>query len=170
MRPSSLLFPKSRYGKMQSDGFANYSGSSSSSNETLLEFVSVHRREMEGGCHGLASHIGQHFCVGSAGGSNSTLSTSICDIVYSDTVNMTSTVATNYTNVPMVLFTDGQAKEKDNTFPLRASATFQVEAWMMTLSSVHIGVPVSSVDNVVNHWRRGKNMLPTSCYVSDSFQ
>jgi hypothetical protein len=131
-------------------------------NGTLPEFVSVHRRMLEGNCYYMATTKGSNYCVGSAGGIKATLQRSA--------VNMTSSIAPNYTNVPMVLLTDGQAKELDGTFPLRANSTFQVEAWMMTLSVVHIGNPVSSVDNVVNHWRRGKNILPSSCYYSDSFQ
>mmetsp|Transcript_25761 Transcript_25761/g.61027 ORF Transcript_25761/g.61027 Transcript_25761/m.61027 type:complete len:108 (+) Transcript_25761:159-482(+) len=66
--------------------------------------------------------------------------------------------------LPVLLFTDGLVEELDSTFPNRDSNTMQVQAWMMTLSEVHYGNPLSSIDYIINHWRRGKPTRPEECY------
>ena len=91
----------------------------------------------------------------------------------------------------ILLCTDRQVKKYDRTFPNWVSispldipkdhptyrpAVILIEAWIMTLSDIHYGVPMSTVDVVVNFWRNRpewlvgpdtitqRGMRPVSCY------
>jgi hypothetical protein len=171
--------------------------SSSTGTNSIPQYISVHRREFERFCHDLIRRD-QHFCVmGPAKKiprmtTNNTNSTTIrlawCDITYNGTVDViTRSISTNANDTgnsgqrqqqegrlhpPIVLFRDGQNKEYDDTFPLRANITrftgdsaILVEMWMTTMSSVHIGNPISSMDYIISHWRGENNMLPSTCWI-----
>ena len=69
----------------------------------------------------------------------------------------------------VVLCTDQQVPELDDTFPIRSNYSFPVEAWMMAKSDVHYGNPHSTVDLVVAIWRTGlhRRTHPEQCYEDD---
>jgi hypothetical protein len=137
-------------------------------------FVSVHRRWLEGSCHIRSDIPGENFCINS---NHKIRVQDTCEIVYS---NITEDYYRRYhpqapppqqqdqpfIMPPVLLFTDGQQPELDQTFPFRDSHPFAVQLWMMTLSAIHYGNPVSSVDHVVNHWRQGVGMEPSDCFPS----
>jgi len=56
--------------------------------------------------------------------------------------------------LPVILFTDGQAKEYDESFPIRGQNEMMEELWMMVQSEIHVGNPMSTVEMVVHHWRQ----------------
>lgn len=114
-------------------------------------FISVHRRWLEGQCH-MRANVANHFCVSKKG----VRVENTCDITYSDILNPFGH--------KVVLFTDGQQRKFDSTFPHVDDHSFHVQMWMMTLSTVHYGNPVSSVDMAINHWRKGREMRPTECF------
>ena len=116
-------------------------------------YVSVHRRNMDGECarrEGTA-HL---FCFREAEWGAGELGR-ICDMVYNDVEN---------TTLPVVLFSDEQRPELDGTFPRLDNHSFQVQSWMMVLSTIHYGNPMSSVDYVVSHWRKHKDTRPAKCF------
>jgi hypothetical protein len=141
-------------------------------------FLSVHRRWLEGSCHIRSDIPGENFCINT---NHKIRVQDTCEIVYS---NITDDYYRRYYQQPspspshqrdedkpfimppVLLFTDGQKPELDQTFPFRDSHPFAVQLWMMTLSPIHYGNPVSSVDHVVNHWRQGEGMEPASCFPS----
>lgn len=114
-------------------------------------FISVHRRWLEGQCH-MRANIANHFCVSKKG----VRVENTCDIAYTDIMNPNGH--------KVVLFTDGQQRRFDSTFPHVDDHSFHVQMWMMTQSTVHYGNPVSSVDMVINHWREGREMRPIECF------
>jgi hypothetical protein len=70
----------------------------------------------------------------------------------------------------ILLLTDRQVPELDATIPLIGNYTFAVETWLMTLSDIHYGNPLSTVDYIVYVWRRNyarkglNTMRPQACY------
>ena len=73
-------------------------------------------------------------------------------------------------SVPIILFTDHQKPIYDDTFlPNIDKHPFNVQLYMMALSTIHYGNPSSSVDHVVAHWRLGNNMIPSNCWKSSHF-
>lgn len=131
---------------------------------TTKKLVSVHRRNMDGSCHKRAQMPGLNWCQSE---NESIVVQNVCNLTYH---NITEQLRIQYNDdddtVLIVLFTDGQVPELDNTFPVRVNDTidFKVQLWMMVLSDVHFGIPMSSVDHVVNHWRQGREMHPKECY------
>ena len=132
-------------------------------------FISVHRRSMNRGgqaeCDRIAREGNARYCVGPH--------TSLADVDYAGYCTITydkvlEDVRRQWTSndplPPIVLFTDGLIPELDETFPLVDNHTYHVQTWMMTLSSIHYGNPMSSMDYVLAHWRQGRNMRPSSCY------
>jgi hypothetical protein len=80
-------------------------------------------------------------------------------------------LANSKQSLQVVLFTDGQVPDLDNTFPniFNESTHLMVEMWIMTLSDVHSGNPQSTVDGVVNLWRKGRGkgvVHPEECYTN----
>jgi hypothetical protein len=133
-----------------------------------LPVTTVHRRDLEGACVLFAEQKNLIACPNIR--SSQELSVidykNACLIDYPMISN-----ATEGTNV--VLFTDGQVPELDETFPTISKHKFHVQAWMMAISDVHYGNPFSTVDVVVYFWRMalsrttGSNnieMRPTACY------
>jgi len=123
--------------------------------------LSVHRRNHRS-CWWRATEGTYGRNVG--GGTNCSKSTMVtmCGLSYADVQSRF-----NPRNLPVVLFTDGRNETLDSTFPVIDSHNFTDQIWMMTLTAEHVGIPVSTVDLVVNHWRyaqgRGK-IYPTECY------
>ncbi|CAJ1934432.1 unnamed protein product [Cylindrotheca closterium] len=73
----------------------------------------------------------------------------------------------NPRNLSVVLFTDGLTPALDSTFPVIDSHNFTEQIWMMASSDEHVGIPVSTVDMIVNHWRYAqgnRNISPHQCY------
>ena len=76
----------------------------------------------------------------------------------------TNFTALHGSNSSIVLFTDGDYPEFDNTFPVIDDSPIQVAMWLMTLSDIHYGAVESTVDFVVSHWRKGKDTRPSVCF------
>mmetsp|Transcript_22233 Transcript_22233/g.61996 ORF Transcript_22233/g.61996 Transcript_22233/m.61996 type:complete len:377 (+) Transcript_22233:341-1471(+) len=124
-------------------------------------FISVHRRNLDGKCKRWAScrePICEDMC----------LSTSTCTLgVRLDACDMEYKKVHNPSNLTVVLFTDNQVPRLDRTFPTRfdqsSASHFLVEVLLMTKSTTHWGNPLSSGDVIVYHWRKGMNMEPEPC-------
>jgi hypothetical protein len=56
-----------------------------------------------------------------------------------------------------VLCTDEQRPEFDEMFPIMSSDGFHTELWLMILSDIQYGNPMSSVDYLVSAWRASSN-------------
>lgn len=110
-------------------------------------FVSVHRRHFEGECLWRSK--------------NSYLCNSNED--YSKTCNYTGDDF-NHLDEKVILFTDGQVPNLDKTFKNIDHQPYPVQMWAMTLSTIHYGNPMSTVDYIVSHWRKNKITRPQSCY------
>lgn len=124
-------------------------------------FLSVHRRQFPR-CEWRSTDGLYGRNVGGGANCSKEIMVEHCDLTY-DKVQKRY----NPTNLPVVLFTDGRNKSLDDTFPTKDDNDFITQLWMMTLSERHIGVPVSTVDAVVNHWRfaGGKRFIePAGCY------
>jgi hypothetical protein len=124
-------------------------------------FMSVHRRSHKR-CPWRATNGPFGRNVGGGMSCSKQIMLDMCDLKY-DTVQEKY----NPTNLPVVLFTDGRNQTLDETFPTIDKQDFFTQLWMMTLSERHVGIPVSTVDLVVNHWRfaQGKRFIePAGCY------
>ena len=66
-------------------------------------------------------------------------------------------------HLPIILFTDGGSPLHDNTFAHKDNQPFQIQMWGMTMSKIHFGNPLSSIDYIVAHWRKGRRVFPTDC-------
>jgi hypothetical protein len=124
-------------------------------------FLSVHRRQFPR-CAWRATNGPYGRNVG--GGANCSKQTMLghCDLTYEKVQ-----LEYNPTKLPVVLFTDGRNTSLDESFPTKDDHDFLTQLWMMTLSERHVGVPMSTVDVVVNHWRyaAGKQFIePAGCY------
>lgn len=134
------------------------------------QFVSVHRRSLErngGDCTDTARKPDFYFCFrGTPRQLGIPYLASFCNLTYSHLLNTEPAIIEENTTTAVVLFTDGHKPELDNTFPFMddTNHSFQVQAWMMTRSDLHYGNPLSSIDYVVAHWRRKRNMFPQQCY------
>ena len=135
-------------------------------------FVSVHRRSMDqpdnsDACYYTASTNGEcTYCFSP----NVTVEEQgkYCTITHQDVLEdlrkRDAEFGTSFASLPVVLFTDGQDVQRDKTFPYIDTNDFRVQSWMMVLSAVHYGNPLSTVDYVVSHWRKGREMRPAACY------
>jgi hypothetical protein len=134
-----------------------------------LQIISVHRRDLEGKCVKKATY-GSVACVNSLKGTLTTQELlDTCNYDYNMVrAHHATTIHKNLSVV--VLFTDQQVPELDETFPIRSNYSFAVEAWMMAQSDVHYGNPHSTVDLVVALWRTGlgRTTHPSACYDADS--
>ena len=120
-------------------------------------FVSVHRRNLEDVCRRWSrtpEKYSANYCI--RGEPFLPSYEDWCDTVYQN--------ITERHNRTVVLFTDRQRPEYDKTFPIRDENSFPVQLHMMTLSDLHYGVPISSIDYVVSHWRQGQNTKPHTCF------
>ncbi|CAJ1963454.1 unnamed protein product [Cylindrotheca closterium] len=135
-------------------------------------YISVHRRDLEGTCHISArcplnrkerKGTGRK-CVEQRDPNEACsveLRLQACDMEYS--------MVDNPKNLPVILFTDRQVPDKDSTFPqiFNETAPMFVEMWLMAQSQTHWGNPRSSVDAVVSSWRNGMGLEPKPCYGPD---
>eukprot|EP00977_Amphora_coffeiformis_P024481 scaffold15975_cov153-Amphora_coffeaeformis.AAC.1 len=67
-------------------------------------------------------------------------------------------------NTAIILCSDGQQAATDLTFQNRNKSSFPVQVALMMMSDLHFGVPTSSIDAVLAHWRHGKDTFPMECY------
>ena len=65
--------------------------------------------------------------------------------------------------IPSSSFSSSEVTE--DTFHRKDQHTFQVEVVMMIESTYHFANPASSVDFVVAHFRRGREVYPPTCYI-----
>ncbi|KAL3926560.1 MAG: hypothetical protein SGBAC_013427 [Bacillariaceae sp.] len=129
-------------------------------------YISVHRRDLEGSCHVHARcsdvELETSTCLQKRDPievCSAELRLQACDMEYN--------TVPNPEGLPIVLFTDGQVPAKDGTFPHMFNTTdFFVEMWLMVKSKTHWGNPRSTVDAVVSSWRKGRGMEPKECYPS----
>ncbi len=60
-------------------------------------------------------------------------------------------------NIPehheLLLLSDGQNQEFDDTYFFKDTSWFPVQLWMMVLSPKHVGNPKSSVDFLISCWK-----------------
>jgi hypothetical protein len=142
---------------------------SSRNDNNVSLVVSVHRRWLEGTCiERTANDV--VFCFGPRRRRDQT--SNMCNMTYQTVTDQLRQLEQennqeydNITkNAAVVLFTDEQVPELDNTFPLWDEHPFPVQLWMMAMSDVHFGTPPSSIDMVVYHWRRGLRTQPSQCY------
>jgi hypothetical protein len=128
-------------------------------------YISVHRRHLEGQCrlHAKCSRVDlkKLTCVQERDDTESDCSVDIrlraCD--------MELAFVHNPGNLPVVLFTDGQVPALDKTFVHTYNTTdFFVEMWLMAKAHTHYGNPQSTVDHVIYYWRNETRMEPSVCY------
>jgi hypothetical protein len=129
--------------------------------------TTVHRRDLEGACVLFAEQKNLIACP-------NTLSSSELDVMdFKNACLMDYSMIANETQgTEVVLFTDGQVPDLDQTFPIISDHPFPVQSWMMATSVVHYGNPFSTVDVVVYYWRKALaeqsdvvgEMRPSACY------
>ena len=141
------------------------------SNGGQREVVTVHRRHLEGVCSKKAMGVSvacvkDRVLVKRSMSTNELLDT--CNYNYSMIHNKHKQDLEQNKSV-VVLCTDQQVPQLDDTFPIRSNYSFPVEAWIMAKSDVHYGNPHSTVDLVVAVWRTGQNRRtqPEQCYEED---
>ena len=115
--------------------------------------VTVHQRWLEGEC--FERHAKGDGCFGS------TAYNFTCE--YSAAI-VEQHLPPEYRNASIILLGDGQRKDTESTFVHIDKHPFPVQAAMMVESDYHFGNPVSSVDGVIAHWRKGKRQFPEPCY------
>lgn len=128
-----------------------------------LPVTTVHRRDLEGWCIRRAKNLEFIHCPNG----DVTDQLQVSDFV--DSCNMEYSMLANATQGPssVLLLTDGQVPELDATFPLVSNHSFPVQTWIMTLSAVHYGNPLSSIDFLVSYWRGDDaDTRPRACYNS----
>jgi hypothetical protein len=156
------LVPKKDFRDEAEQALARYS------NGGKQEVITVHRRHLEGLCAKKAlgasvACVKDRVLVKRSMSTNELLDT--CNYDYSMIHNKHKADLEQNRSV-VVLCTDQQVPQLDDTFPIRSNYSFPVEAWMMTKSDVHYGNPHSTVDLVVAVWRAGQNRrtYPEQCY------
>ena len=121
--------------------------------------ITVHRRWLEGECETRAK-TREIFCKSSIDFSE------VCTWTKSDITKQLIYLSRKshvQPQIPILLFTDHQRPEYDNTFKKSVKLKFQVEMCMMALSYAHFGSPMSSIDYVVAHWRTVLQ-FPLECF------
>lgn len=159
------LLPKKDFRAEAEKALASYS------NSGKQQVITVHRRHLEGVCSKKAMGVSVA-CVKDRLQVKRSMSTKelldTCNYEYNmiqrrhkDDLEQNKSV--------VVLCTDQQVPQLDDTFPIRSNFSFPVEAWMMAKSDVHYGNPHSTVDLVVAVWRTGQNRRthPEQCYEED---
>ncbi len=79
-----------------------------------------------------------------------------------------SVMAVLQTRSRVILFTDGLSPKHDSSFKHRDQRPFPLQMWAMTLSKLHFGNPLSSIDYVVSHWRNRTGVRPEGCFGGDA--
>lgn len=154
------------------------------SNSKHAIITTVHRRNFENKCHRIVQNRKMVLCFDLRTGNLKTTSFNFFSSV--DLVNYCNL---NYTMIQsdfrdnnndsiqntVLLCTDRQVPKYDKTFPHIVSITPEnphenkkidksimvvTEAWIMTLSDIHYGNPMSTVDAVVSVWRNNPHIFP----------
>jgi hypothetical protein len=134
--------------------------------------ITVHRRHLEGMCSKKAMGVSVA-CVKDRVQVKRSISTNelldTCNYEYS-MIQSKHRVDLEQNKSVVVLCTDRQVPQLDDTFPIQSNYSFPVEAWIMAKSDEHYGNPHSTVDLVVAVWRTGQNLWthPEQCYDEDS--
>jgi hypothetical protein len=156
------LIPKQSYRKEAEQALASYS------NRGQQQIISVHRRNLEGVCTKKAKSVSvacvkDRVLVKRSMSTNELMDT--CNYDYNMIRNRHKSSIDHNKSI-VVLCTDQQVPELDDTFPIRSNYSFPVEAWMMAKSDIHYGNPHSTVDLVVAVWRTGQHRRthPEECY------
>jgi preprotein translocase subunit YajC len=169
------------------------SGVPSSSNQQQKRhrrIITVHRRYFEGTCPTLIEDRNNVACLHgtNANKKDSSLFLTdadlihICNVNYNDTVHddLSHPQVQDTDSTVVLLCTDRQVPEHDNTFPnivtippldeshQHPAILVMIEAWIMTLSDVHYGVPMSTIDVVIHFWRRNKKYTTTTTTTTSS--
>ena len=128
-------------------------------------FVSVHRSWVSGECYALLNNK-NCFCNISG-----TSPTGIANTAFYCGITEEHINGWNETGIPVIFFTgDGKIEyDKHKNFEKVDHHPFEIQLWMMVLSKLHYGNPMSSIDYLIYHWRyfRGKQTEPTECYNGD---
>ena len=157
------LIPKASIRKEAELAMKEYSGKHG------VPVTTVHRRDLEGACVLFAEQKNLIACPNA----RSSYELDVADYKNACLIDYPMIVdETHGTNV--VLFTDSQVPEIDETFPIISNHSFPVQSWMMAISTVHYGNPFSTVDVVVYYWRKAlseksdtiDDMRPAACYKS----
>jgi hypothetical protein len=133
------------------------------------QVITVHRRNLEGLCNRLANLTRVSWLSCNNPDAHKILQRNelinICNYEYKMIKQEHGTSIDRNESI-VVLCTDEQVPELDETFPTRSNYSFPVEAWMMTKSDIHYGNPYSTVDLVVSSWRtrQRRTTHPISCY------
>jgi hypothetical protein len=159
------LLPKKTFRDEAEEALLRYS------NGGTQKVITVHRRHLEGECKNRA-RSGKVACgkdpslVKPLMSTNELLDT--CNYEYSMIQNK-HRVDLEQNKSVVVLCTDRQVPQLDDTFPIQSNYSFPVETWIMAKSDVHYGNPHSTVDLVVAVWRTGQNLRthPEQCYEDD---
>jgi hypothetical protein len=129
--------------------------------------TTVHRRDLEGACVLFAKEMNLLACPNTL----SSLELDVSDYKNACLIDYPM-IANETLGTKVVLFTDSQVPDLDETFPIVSNHSFPVQSWMMAKSAVHYGNPFSTVDVVVYYWRMAfsegndnvNGMRPTACY------
>lgn len=152
------------------------------SDHKASSFISVHRRHLGGSgaakeglpdptkCASINKDGIYDYCLDNLDANNNQVRANIsreemgsyCDLTYTTVAEDLKRYGQD--SLPVLLFSDGSVPAFDSTFPYHDKNSLEVQSWMMTLSTVHYGNPMSSIDYVVNHWRRGRPSRPEQCY------
>jgi hypothetical protein len=155
-----------------------------SSAQQQRRIITVHRRYFEGKCPRLVKNRDRVACLNgtNANRKNTTVLMTDAELVHTCNINYNDIVQddlshqqqntekqTGYDSTAILLCTDRQVRKHDMTFPNivtiprldkshRHKATLvMIEAWIMTLSDIHYGVPMSTIDVVIHFWRRNNS-------------
>jgi hypothetical protein len=161
-----------------------HSSDDGSKNSKHAIITTVHRRNFENKCRQIVQNRKMVLCLDHRTGNLKTTSFnffSAVDLVNYCNLNYTMIQSdlrdNNNDSIPntVLLCTDRQAPKYDKTFPHVVSITPEsphenkkidksimvvTEAWIMTLSDIHYGNPMSTVDAVVSVWRNNPHMFP----------
>lgn len=124
--------------------------------------ITVHRRSFgKDNCTTVATSGRAFYCVsGETHHDNWTIPELLryCEFSYPDLLKdlrqRYGIIELDASSIVPILLTDGYSPDVDQTFPQIDNHSFPVQMWMMVLSNIHYGYPMSSVDYVVSHWRR----------------
>ena len=176
------LIPKHTIRQQARSYLQNYLPPNTNDNTTAPTIITVHRRNFEGRCRKFQQSRHSVLCLDPQTGNlqNSTNFLSdkdlinLCQLHYS---MIQSDWQQDNHNYLVLLCSDRQVPKYDNTFPHLVSITPEIpnhnyiqntklgkaivmvtEAWIMTLSNIHYGHPMSTVDVVVNVWRNSPHI------------
>ena len=119
--------------------------------------VTVHSRWLEGSCHQRTKSSNTMCAPGHHSGYEFA-----CE--YTESYIKSHLPSMLEKDVPIILCADKQHAVTENTFQTKDEHSYQIQFAMMIESTYHFANPASSVDYVVAHLRRGRELSPTTCY------